>query len=46
MVGFAKGFIFFLFLTLFNYCYAQDVIELNDTNFESLTQISTGNTTG
>ncbi|CAD2102700.1 thioredoxin-related protein, putative [Plasmodium vinckei lentum] len=46
MVGFAKGFIFFLFLTLFNYCYAHDVIELNDSNFESLTQISTGNTTG
>ncbi|EWC74451.1 protein disulfide-isomerase domain, partial [Plasmodium falciparum UGT5.1] len=36
----------FLFFTFFNYCFSQDVIELNDSNFESLTQLSTGNTTG
>ncbi|CAD52646.1 thioredoxin-related protein, putative [Plasmodium reichenowi] len=46
MAIFKKSIIIFLFFTFFNYCFSQDVIELNDSNFESLTQLSTGNTTG
>ncbi|ETW16749.1 hypothetical protein PFFVO_04411 [Plasmodium falciparum Vietnam Oak-Knoll (FVO)] len=45
MAIFKKSIIIFLFFTFFNYCFSQDVIELNDSNFESLTQLSTGNTT-
>ncbi|GAW82051.1 protein disulfide-isomerase [Plasmodium gonderi] len=41
-----KSFVLLLILTILKICYSQDVIELNDSNFESLTQISTGNTTG
>ncbi|SOV18310.1 thioredoxin-related protein, putative [Plasmodium sp. gorilla clade G2] len=46
MAIFKKSIIIFLFFTIFNYCFSQDVIELNDSNFENLTQLSTGNTTG
>ncbi|SBO26688.1 thioredoxin-related protein, putative [Plasmodium knowlesi strain H] len=46
MAKITKSLVFLLILTILKICYAQDVIELNDTNFEHLTQISTGNTTG
>ncbi|SBT79898.1 thioredoxin-related protein, putative [Plasmodium malariae] len=46
MARITKSFVLFLFLIILNCCYAQDVIELNDSNFENLTQMSTGNTTG
>ncbi|CRG95231.1 thioredoxin-related protein, putative [Plasmodium gallinaceum] len=45
-MAFNKIFVLFIFLSIFKYCYSQDVIELTDANFEQLTQISTGNTTG
>ncbi|ANQ10324.1 Thioredoxin-related protein [Plasmodium coatneyi] len=46
MAKIIRSFVFLLILTIFKICYCQDVIELNDSNFENLTQISTGNTTG
>uniref|UniRef100_A0A8C9GT91 Thioredoxin domain-containing protein n=1 Tax=Piliocolobus tephrosceles TaxID=591936 RepID=A0A8C9GT91_9PRIM len=41
-----RSFVLLFFLTFFNYCFSQDVIELTDANFENLTQMSTGNTSG
>ncbi|EUD67825.1 protein disulfide-isomerase [Plasmodium inui San Antonio 1] len=46
MAKITKSFVLLLILTILKICYSQDVIELNDSNFENLTQISTGNTTG
>ncbi|CRH01567.1 thioredoxin-related protein, putative [Plasmodium relictum] len=45
-MAFNKFFLLFILLSFFKNCYSQDVIELTDANFEQLTQISTGNTTG
>ncbi|CAG9473120.1 unnamed protein product [Plasmodium vivax] len=46
MAKITKSFVLLLILTILKICYCQDVIELNDSNFENLTQISTGSTTG